>query len=47
MSKLEKNGDQIGKEQKGVNQEIIEFEKKRVKELNGFIFNVTEIKPKL
>ena len=47
LSKLEKTGNIIEKEQKKVNLEIIELEKRRVKELNGFIFNVTEIKPTL
>ena len=45
LSKLEKTGNIIEKEQKKVNLEIMELEKRRVKELNGFIFNVTEIKP--
>lgn len=47
LSKLEKTGNIIEKEQKKVNLEIMELEKRRVKELNGFIFNVTEIKPTL
>ena len=47
LSKLEKTGNIIEKEQKKVNLEIMELEKRRVKELNGFILNVTEIKPTL
>ncbi len=47
LSRLEKTGNIIEKEQKKVNLEIMELEKRRVKELNGFIFNVTEIKPTL
>jgi hypothetical protein len=47
LSRLEKTGNIIEKEQKKVNLEIMELEKRRVKELNGFILNVTEIKPTL
>jgi hypothetical protein len=47
LSKLEKEEKITVKDQKKFNLEIIELEKKRVKELNGIIFNVTEIKPTL
>lgn len=46
LTKSEKSAHLKIREQKITNKEISELEKARVKELDRFIFNVTEIKPK-